>query len=622
MERTGDSRREEERRGERQIGATPAKSGFSRLLEIAGAKKGLVLLSCILSVFSTLASFIPYISIYAIIEELLKHSANLREADSALLIRWGWIAFLSMAASFVFLFASIVCSHMAAFKILYLLKIAFARHMAALPLGFHTVNSTGKLRKVMDDNIEKIEGFIAHQLPDLVGSLAAPAVMLGMMLVFDWKMGLVCLAPLLLSYLIQAVAFTGKKSAEFLRIYQDHLEDMNNSAVEYVRGIAVVKTFNQTVFSFRRFHSSIVAYKDFALKYTRSMKNAFVIFVVLLNSAAVFLIPAGILLGSRAADQQAFALSFLFYLIFGSAMSGPVMKLMYVSSAGRQIVEGTERMDSIFAVAALPVTDQPQVPAAYDVCFDQVSFSYRTEEGETQALNNISFLARQGEITALVGPSGSGKSTVAHLIPRFWDVTEGHVRIGGVDVRDMDPALLMEQVGFVFQDVFLFKQSILDNIRAGNAAASRESVMEAAKAAQCHDFIMELPDGYDAVIGTKGVHLSGGQRQRLVIARAILKDSPIIILDEATAFADPENEYKIQLAFERLVQNKTVIVIAHRLSTIQGANRILVLEEGRISESGTHQELLLAHGKYKQMWDTYTGTLSWTIAGEGVEQHA
>lgn len=340
MERTESSRQEEERGGEQDIGSKQARGGFGRLFEIAGAKKGLVIVSCVLSVISTLASFIPYISIYAIIKELLKHSANLREADSDLLIRWGWIAFLSMAASFAFLFASIVCSHVAAFKILYLLKIAFARHMAALPLGFHTLNSTGKLRKVMDDNIEKIEGFIAHQLPDLVGSLAAPVVMLGMMLFFDWKMGLVCLTPLLLSYLIQTVAFTGKKSAEFLRVYQDHLEDMNNSAVEYVRGIAVVKTFNQTVFSFRRFHSSILAYKDFSLKYTLSMKNAFLVFVVLLNSVAVFLIPAGIILGSRAADQQAFALSFLFYLIFGSAMSGPIMKLMYVSASGRQTGSG------------------------------------------------------------------------------------------------------------------------------------------------------------------------------------------------------------------------------------------------------------------------------------------
>lgn len=575
-----------------------------------------------LSVLSTLVSFVPYVSIYNIIDELLKHSANLREADSTLLIRWGWIAFLSMAASFALLFASIVCSHMAAFKILYLLKIAFARHMAALPLGFHTLHSTGKLRKVMDDNIEKIEGFIAHQLPDLAGSLASPVVMLGMMLFFDWKMGLICLLPLLISYLIQAIAFSGKKSEKFLRVYQNYLEDMNNSAVEYVRGIAVVKTFNQTVFSFRRFHSSILAYKDFALKYTLSMKNAYLVFLVLLNSVAVFLIPAGIIMGRRAADQQAFTLSFLFYLIFGSAMSGPIMKLMYASASGRQIVEGTERMDKIFAVPPLPVTDRPAVPSGYDVVFDRVSFSYKTEEGDTQALRNISFTARQGEITALVGPSGSGKSTVAHLVPRFWDVTEGVVRIGGADVRDMDPAVLMEMVGFVFQDVFLFKQSIMDNIRAGNASASRESVMEAAKAAQCHDFIMELPQGYDTVIGTKGVHLSGGQRQRLVIARAILKDSPIIILDEATAFADPENEYKIQMAFERLVQNKTVIVIAHRLSTIQGANRILVLEEGRIIESGTHGGLLQAQGKYRQMWDTYTGTLSWTIAGEGVAEHA
>lgn len=598
------------------------KVGVARLFEIAGAKKGLVVVSCILSVLSTLASFFPYVCIYYIMKELLEHAADLSSADGGLLIRYGWMAFLSMAASFALMFVSIVCSHVAAFRILYLLKIAFAKHVATLPLGFHTSHSTGKLRKVMDDNIEKIEGFIAHQLPDLAGSIAAPVVMLGMMLYFDWRMGLVCLLPLVISYIIQAVAFSGSKSKEFLGLYQDYLEDMNNSAVEYVRGMAVVKTFNQTVFSFRRFHRSIVAYKDFALKYTMSMRNAFAAFVVLLNAIGVFLIPAAVLIGSRTADYQAFALSFLFYLVFGSAMSGPVMKLMYVSSSGRQIAGGVERMDRIFAEEPLPAAASPLSPSSYEVSFDRVSFTYMTDEGESDALREVSFTARQGQVTALVGPSGSGKSTAAHLVPRFWDVTSGAVRIGGIDVRDMEPEELMRLVGFVFQDVFLFKQSILDNIRAGNPRASLQEVMEAARAAQCHDFIERLPQGYDTVIGTKGVHLSGGEKQRLVIARAMLKNAPILILDEATAFADPENEHRIQLAFERLIRNKTVIVIAHRLSTIRGAGQILVLDEGAVAERGTHDELLARGGKYKRMWETYTGSLSWSIAGEGVEEHA
>lgn len=603
-------------------GQAGGKKGLSRLFQIAGAKKGLVALSCVLSVLSTLASFVPYVCIYYIIKELLEHAGDLASVPAGLLIRYGWIAFLSIVASFALMFASIVASHLAAFKILYLLKVAFAKHMAALPLGFHTAHSTGKLRKIMDDNIEKIEGFIAHQLPDLAGSIAAPVVMIAMLLFFDWRMGLVCLAPLFISYAIQAVAFSGGRSKEFLTAYENYLEDMNNSAVEYVRGIAVVKTFNQTVFSFRRFHQSILAYRDFALKYTFSMRNAFVAFVVILNSIGVFLIPAGILIGSGAADYQAFALSFLFYLIFGSAMSGPIMKLMYVSSSGLQISQGVERMDRIFQAPPLPVADKPMCPSTYDVAFHRVSFSYATEEGEVDALADVSFQAEQGQITALVGPSGSGKSTAAYLIPRFWDVAAGAVRIGGVDVRRMDPEELMGIVAFVFQDVFLFKQSIVDNILAGNPQASREAAIEAAKAAQCHEFVEQLPHGYDTVIGTKGVHLSGGERQRLVIARAILKDAPIIILDEATAFADPENEHKIQQAFERLTRDKTVIVIAHRLSTIRGANRIVVLDEGKVAESGTHEELLAAGGKYKRMWDTYTGTLSWSITGEGAVEHA
>lgn len=593
--------------------ASKPKEGLARLLEIAGAKKGLVITACVLSVLSTLTSFIPFICIYWIIRELLASGADLARADAGLIRSYGWQALWATVVSFGLMFASIICSHVAAFKILYRLKIQFTRHLAALPLGFHTENSSGKLRKMLDENIEKIEGFIAHQLPDLAGSLSAPVVLIGLLLYFDWRLGLVCLIPLTLAFVIQAVAFGGSRSRKFMESYQNHLEEMNNAAVEYVRGISVVKAFNQTVHSFRHFYQSIVAYKDFALKYTFSMQNAYVAFIVILNAFFLFLIPAGILIARAGGNYPQFVLSFLFYFIFTGAMTAAVMKLLYVSSSGRQIASGVERLDKIFAVEPLPVVAKPKITTSYDIVFDHVSFAYTQGKDIIPALRRVSFRARQGQVTALVGPSGSGKSTIAHLIPRFWDVQSGKITIGGVDIREMEPDYLLEQVSFVFQDVFLFKQSIADNIKMANPQASREEVVEVAKVAQCHDFITRLPKGYDTVIGTQGVHLSGGERQRLVIARAILKRAPIIVLDEATAFADPENEYLIQKALRELIKDKTVIIIAHRLSTIRGADQILLFDRGGLLQSGTHDQLLALGGKYRQLWDTYTTALNWTI---------
>ncbi len=594
--------------------AIPArKTGLARLLEIAGAKRGLVTASCILSVLSVVASFIPFALIYRIIEELLKQAADLSRVNAPLLLGYGWQALLAMVASFGLMYAAIICSHVAAFKILYQLKLAFTRHLAALPLGFHTANSSGKLRKMLDENIEKIEGFIAHQLPDLVGSMAAPAALVAILLYFDWRLGLTCLIPLLIALVIQAMAFGGSKSKKFMELYQTHLEEMNNSAVEYVRGISVVKAFNQTVFSFRKFYDAIMAYKDFALKYTFSMREAYVGFIVILNSIFVFVIPVGILLSRSAGDYLKFVSSFLFYLIFSGAITATVMKLLYISSSGRQIMSGVERLDQIFDVQPLPLAANPQTTERHDIVFENVSFAYSLGETEVEALKNVSFRAEQGKVTALVGPSGSGKSTIAHLIPRFWDVQEGAIKIGGVDIRAMNPDYLLGKVSFVFQDVFLFKQSILENLMIGDKNATREAVIEAARAAQCHDFIMKLPDGYDTVIGSRGVHLSGGERQRLVIARAILKNAPIIVLDEATAFADPENEYQIQRAFKALIKEKTVIIIAHRLSTIRSADQILVLDEGRLVQLGTHAQLAAETGKYQTMWETYAKTLNWSI---------
>jgi ATP-binding cassette subfamily B protein len=510
---------------------------------------------------------------------------------------------------------ALLCSHVSAFTTIYRLKLDFIRHIASLPLGFHTANSSGKLRKVVDENIEKLEGFIAHQLPDLAGSVAAPISALVILFVFDWRLGLASFVPIILSYLIQMIAFSGKAAQTFMSKYQSSLEDMNNAAVEYVRGISVVKAFNQTIFSFRKFHETIMTYGTFVKEYTMSFETHMALFLVIIHHVYIFLMPVIILLAGGSADYPAFALSALFYIIFSFSLAAPFIKVLYVSEIGRQIADGIERMDATLDAQPLPESATPETAFAYAVSFEHVTFSYN-DENEAVALKDVNFTADQGCLTALVGPSGGGKSTLAHLIPRFYDVATGAVKIGGVDVRNMTSDYLMSLVSFVFQDVFLFKQSIADNILIGNKDASREEVIAAAKAAQCHEFIENLPQGYDTVIGTKNVHLSGGEKQRIVIARAILKNAPVLVLDEATAFTDPENEYKIQKAFEELMKNKTVIIIAHRLSTVRGADKIVVIDKGRVAEKGRHDDLVKPRGLYSRMWEQYTASLGWTLGGK------
>ena len=601
------------------------KTGMARLWQLAFTKKSLAASSAVLSIMSTIVSFVPFIAIYYIIEELVMHMNALESIDGDYMIRLGWIAGGGAIAAVLLNFFSLMCSHLAAFKTLYQLKLEFTRHIAALPLGFHTANSTGKLRKIVDENIEKIEGFIAHQFPDLIGTFTTPVVALVVLFLFDWRMGLGCLIPLIILFCIQGAAMSGGKSKRFIKQYQDALESMNNAAVEYVRGVSVVKAFNQTIFSFRKFYETIKNYGDWALAYTKSFKAPYVLFMAILHNIYVFLIPLIIWLSGTADDYTRFAMSAIFYLIFSLALPASFLKILYVSQQGRRIADGVERMDKVLDEKPLKEASLPKTTKDYSIAFENVSFSYQDfsedDEVATEALAGVSFTANQGEITALVGPSGSGKSTIAHLIPRFYDVQAGSIKIGGVDIRDMNSDYLMDIVSFVFQDIFLFKQSIFDNIHIGNKNANRDEVIAAAKAAQCHEFIEKLPNGYDTVIGTKNVHLSGGERQRLVIARAILKNAPIIVLDEATAFADPENEYKIQLAFEQLMKEKTVIIIAHRLSTVRGANKIVVIDDGRIVEEGKHDELVLADQRYGKMWLHYNSAANWAIKKEA-EAHA
>jgi len=597
---------------------TKKKTGMSRLMELAATKKALTCGSVVLAALAGVASFIPYLAIFYIVKEILWIYPDFSRITDTKVMNYGILAVAGIAGNIVLYFFALICSHLAAFNTLYKLKVNFASHLAKIPLGYHSVIGSGKLRKIMDENIEKVENFIAHQLPDMVAAMVAPVVMVAILLSVDWRFGLAAILGIVVGFAIQAMG-QNEQTKEMIEKYQTSLEDMNNGAVEYVRGISVVKAFKQTVYSFRRLHDTINAYTDVVIPYTLSFENVMSGFTTIVNSVYLFLIPVGIFLGAKTSDYKEYAITFIFYLIFVPSIAGIMMKVLYVSKNSMQIISGVGRMDEILDIKPLSQPKIEKTVNKYDISFDNVTFAYTDD---TTALKGITFNAHQGEVTAVVGPSGGGKSTIAHLIPRFFDVTEGKILIGGVDIRHMKSEYLMQKVSFVFQDVFLFKQSIMDNIRMGNEKASDEEVISAAKSAQCHDFIMKLPQGYHTVIGNNGIHLSGGEEQRIAIARAIVKDAPIVILDEATAFTDPENEHLIQKAFEKLMKDKTVIMIAHRLSTIKNAPHIIVVDEGKVLEEGTHKELMEKQGKYALMWDMYTKSLEWKMNGRLGKQHA
>ena len=596
---------------------TKSKTGLARCMELASDRKGLIFLSALLSSLAAIASFIPYIAVYFMIREILNVFPDLVQLDMGRIMNYGWLALAGIVANILLYFLAIFSSHIAAFGTLYDLKVLFADHITKIPLGYHLTIGSGRLRKIMDENIESVEGFIAHQFPDFVASITASIVMVIILFVVDWRFGLASLAGIILAFIAEFIGFGSGAMKENMGKYQKASEEMNNASVEYVRGMSVVKAFNQTASSFKKLQEAISGYTEWVLKFSLGWQNCMPAFTTIINNIYLILVPVGILIGSNTSNFKEFSMKFIFYLLFVPAIAGVLNKIMYISESFMQIDGNVARMDEILNIPEMPETANPQKPQGEDVVFDHVSFTY-TGNNEEKALESVSFAAKQGQITAIVGPSGGGKSTIANLISRFWDVTDGKITIGGVDLRDMAQNDLMRQVSFVFQDIFLFKQSILDNIRMGNRNATEEQVIAAAKAAQCHEFISKLPEGYHTVVGTKGVHLSGGERQRIAIARAIIKDSPIIVLDEATAFSDPENEYLIQKAFEKLMQNKTVIIIAHRLSTIRNADKIIVMEKGQIVESGKHDDLVAAGGRYFQMWNHYTEAINWKLNGKAV----
>ncbi len=592
-----------------------AKTGIPRLLEIAGEGRRLLILSAALSTLSALFMLIPYAAVYFVLADLLQSGVDPSHINGALMERAGYAALIGAVVGMGLLYTGSMASHIAAFRILYGLRIRLAEHLGGLHLGYLSQTSTGAVKKTFEQNVERIETFIAHQIPDLVSVLATVVAMFAVMFWVNAWMAAVCLAGLVISFSLQASMMIGDRGKEAMADYHDALERINASAVQYVRGMPAVKVFGRTVHSFRRFSDDMNHYRNMVTAFTDSFQNGYVAFKTALTSIPTFILPVGVLLLMGEPESTALALAVLFFMVMAPGAAAPAYKLMYLSSSLRDIDEGVKRIDAVFAERPAPEPRAPKTPQGADVQFDNVSFSYDVDGASTreQALSSVSFRALPGTVTALVGPSGSGKSTAANLIPRFWDADQGAIRVGGVDVRDIATPTLMDAVAFVFQETFLFSDTVLENIRVGRPDAGREEVEAAARAARCDEFIERLPQGFETMIGEGGQHLSGGEEQRITVARAILKNAPILVLDEATSFADPENEHLMQRALEELMRDKTVIVIAHRLATIRDADNIVVLDEGRAVENGTHDELLERRGLYHRMWTAYSDTMNWNL---------
>jgi ATP-binding cassette subfamily B protein len=510
-----------------------------------------------------------------------------------------------------------MCSHIAAFNILYGLRMGLAKKLTELPLGFHAEHSTGKIRKILEFNVEKVENWIAHALPDYISGIIGFFVVLILLFGVSVWLSLVFLVVVVTGVFVATRFSAGEKGMENIRQYQSALERINSSAVQYVKGMPAVKVFGRSAESFQTLKEDIYHYQNWAIKHTEAFRPVYSILLSLIKGIALFVLPVGTLLLKSNPTSVSYALSICMFLILAPGIVAPIFKVVGASQIVKDITGGVERVDMIFNTKPLSEPDTPKTPASYDVRFSGVKFSYNEEsENPVYALKNISFTAKEGEITALVGPSGGGKSTCAQLIPRFWDTAHGAITIGGVDVKNIRQDDLNNIVSFVFQDCFLFFDTIRENIRGGKQDATEEEIIAAAKAAQCHEFITALPDGYDTLIGEGGIYLSGGEEQRVNIARAILKDSPVLVLDEATAFADPENEALLYRAIKSLIKNKTVIMIAHRLSTIVSANKIVVIDDGQVAQQGSHDDLVRAGGLYEELYKAYTTSAQWTVSKE------
>ena len=586
------------------------KSSLSRLLGYAEGHKKLTLTGCVFSGIAAVLGLVPYICIWLVARDVLAVFPDVTAATDV--TKWGWMAVWFALANILVYFLALMLTHISAFRTARNLRKAAFSHIVKLPLGFFTGSQSGMLRKQIDDNAGLTEDLLAHKLPDLTAAVVTPTAAVALLFVFDWRMGLLCLLTMILAIVCMMVMMSGENAGFFHR-YQLEIEKMSGEAVEYVRGIPVVKVFQQTVYSFKAFYNAIISYKELASAYAMSCRTGQTLFLTCINSAFALLIPAVLLFASWGSGW-AMLTNFVFYALFAPACGGMINRIMYVSQSVIEADEAMIKLDRILEQKPLEEAKNLNELKNARVDFDGVTFTY--PGAKQSALDSVSFSVKEGETVAMVGPSGGGKSTAATLIPRFWDVDSGAVRVGGADVREISSTQLMRHVAFVFQDTRLFKKSILENIRSARPDATREQVMEAARAARCDDILEKLPDGVDTVIGTKGIYLSGGEAQRVALARAILKDAPIVVLDEATAFADPENEYHIQKAFEALMRGKTVLMIAHRLSTIRNADKILVLKEGRVVESGRHEALLEKDGVYAEMWEDYQKSARWKVGKE------
>lgn len=584
-------------------------SDLSRLLGYAGKRKFFSYASWVLAAFSALVALAPFYFIFNIIKEVIKTSPDFGNAKN--LTFNGWMAVLFAVVGYLLYIAALMCSHMAAFRVATNMRKDVLNHLVKLPLGYVEEVGSGRLRKIINDSTAASETYLAHQLPDKAVAVATPIGLIALLFIFDWKLGILSLIPVVLAFLIMA-SMTGKKMAQKMREYQNSLDAMSNEAVEYVRGIPVVKTFGQTVFSFKRFKATIDNYEKWVISYTKDLRIPMMLYTAAINSVFVFLIAAALIFTKNGVTNE-FLLNLIFYIIITPVISLTLTKIMYQSENAMIVADALQRVDTILDAEQLPETVNGKKPSDSSVEFRNVSYSY---DGEKNAVENISLNIPSGSTVAFVGPSGSGKSTMANLISRFFDVSEGQVLVGGVDVRNIKKEILMDNVSFVFQNSHLIKGTILDNVRMARPQASKEEVMNALEKSQCMDIVKKLPNGVDTVVGTNGVYLSGGEQQRIAIARVMLKNAPVVILDEATAFADPDNEVMVQKAFSELAKNRTVIMIAHRLSTVAGADRIYVLKDGKIEEYGKYYELINNGGMFSKMWNDYRHSVDWKVSKE------
>ena len=584
-------------------------SNLKRLLGYAGRHRYLSYASWVLSAASALVALVPYVFIWRIMQAVLAAAPDFSRAQG--LVRNGWLAVLFAGIAVLIYIAGLMCSHMGAFRVATNLRIEAMRHIVKLPLGAAEAFGSGRLRKIVNESSAATETYLAHQLPDRAGAIATPCGLLALLLAFDWRLGLLSLVPVVLAFAV-LMRMTGARMQQKMKEYQDALDDMSNEAVEYIRGIPVVKTFGQTIFTFKKFKDAIDRYRVWVIAYTKELRLPMMLYTAAVNGVFAFLI-AGALLFTRGGVTPEFLSDLIFYILITPILSVTLTRIMFQSENAMIVDDALQRIDSVRNLAPLPEARNPKSPRDASVELSHVRYSY---DGEKDALRGVSLTIPAGQTVAFVGPSGGGKTTLANLVSRFFDPQEGAVRIGGVDVRDIAKEELMNTVSFVFQNSRLLKASILENVRMGKPDATREEVLRALHSAQCDDILEKFPQGADTVIGTKGVYLSGGEQQRIAIARAMLKNAPILILDEATAFADPDNETKVQAAFTELSRGKTVLLIAHRLTTVTHADRICVVQDGRIAESGTSRELLEKGGLFRRMWDNYQTSVQWKVAKE------